>query len=551
MSPSTVGDPTRTRIPTYAPAKTGSSNAGQPTPSGSASSAPAAGSGSAAPKAAAAASVPVGIGPVRNGTFLSFGLADYLQLKVNVGSGDAMVRSTDMSLPGIGGNVTVGAVYNSLLHAADVPTGVISPGWRTRLGEDVRLYKNSDNSLTYAGPDGVSGVFTPSGSGYSTPKEFKGDLTSQSGGGWKYLDHGSGQQSYFDSSGLPSKVVDRNGNTADFSYSGGHVSAITYKPKGESTGRQIKVGMYDGDQITNYTEDDGNGGQRIVVYTYDTSSHRLIQIQQAAGEVTKFGYDSSGNLSSITNGKGKTTTLDYDGNHRVLAVTQGGDSASQVTRLAYPSGTQTQVADPNTDQSKAVADVPHTSYTINTNARVTKTVDPAGNTRSKTYTPLQRHRLLRQWQRRPHPEHLRRQQRRIADQVRLPDRCLGVADLRQLPHQPEPDRGLPAVGRHRHPGRLLHLHLQRRRQPDLVEERPGRRSQGVLQRPRHRQGLHRPRQRVQLHHLHLRRQPSTRFGHPAIRQHPEEEDRHLRRLRPTRHRHRRQRKKDQLHLRRR
>ncbi|MDL4812803.1 RHS repeat domain-containing protein [Actinomadura opuntiae] len=365
VSPSTVGEPARTKIPTYAAAKTTTS-----------------------PTIAAAASVPVGIGPVRNGTFLSFNLADYLQLKVNVGSGNAMVRSTDMSLPGIGGNVTVGAVYNSLLHAADVPTGVISPGWRTRLGEDVRLYKNSDNSVTYAGPDGVSGVFTPSGSGYSTPKEFKGDLTSQSGGGWKYLDHGSGQQSYFNSSGLPSKVVDRNGNTTDFTYTGSHVSAITYKPKGETTGRQIKIGMYDGDQITRYTEDDGNGGQRIVVYSYDPSSHRLSQIQQAAGEVTTFGYDGAGNLSSVTNGKGKTTSLDYDANHRVLAVTQGGDSTAQITRLAYPSSTQSQVADPNTDQGKAVADVPHTTYTINTNDRVTKTVDPAGNTRSKTYTPF-------------------------------------------------------------------------------------------------------------------------------------------------------------------
>ncbi|MFC4912943.1 RHS repeat domain-containing protein [Actinomadura gamaensis] len=363
VTPSTVGDPARTRIPTYATAR------------------------AAGPPTVAAASVPVGIGPARSATFLTFSLADYLQLKVNVGSGNAMVRSTDMSLPGIGGNVTVGASYNSLLHAADVSTGVISPGWRTRLGEDVRLYKNSDNSVTYTGPDGISGVFTTSGSGYTTPKEFKGDLSSQSGGGWKYLDHGSGRQSYFDSGGLPTKVVDRNGNTTDYTYSGGHISAITYKPKGETTGRQIKVGMYTGDRITSYTESGGDDGQRIVVYSYDTSN-RLSQIQQAAGEVTKFGYDSAGNLSSITNGKGAVTNLTYDGDHRVQAVTRVGDSSSMVTRLSYPSSTQTQVADPNTDQSKAVADVPHTTYTINVNARVTKAVDPAGKTRSKSYTPF-------------------------------------------------------------------------------------------------------------------------------------------------------------------
>ncbi len=368
VSPGTVGDPARTKIPARAPS--GAGDAGRPTA-----------------KPAAAASVPVGIGPVRNGTFLSFDLADYLQLKVNVGSGNAMVRTTDMSLPGIGGNVTVGAAYNSLLHAAGVGTGVISPGWRTRLGQDVRLYKNGDDSVTMTGPDGTSGVFTVSGTGYSTPKEFKGDLVSQSGGGWRYTDHGSGARSYFNASGLPTKLEDRNGNTTDFGYTSGNISTITYEPEGAASGRVIKVGIYNGVRITSYTQDETGGGERIAVYSYDGSG-RLTQIQEPAGEVAKFGYDGSGNLNSITNGKGAVTRLAYDGDHRVLSVTRVGQSADQVTRLAYASDTQSQVADPNTDQSKPVADVPHTTYTLNDNDRVTKTVDPAGKTRSRSYTPF-------------------------------------------------------------------------------------------------------------------------------------------------------------------
>ncbi|RKS70882.1 RHS repeat-associated protein [Actinomadura pelletieri DSM 43383] len=362
VSPGTVADASKTRIPARAP------------------------SGTRTPRTAALASVPVGIGPVRNGTFLSFNLADYLQLKVNTGSGNAMVRTTDMSLPGVGGNVTVGAAYNSLLHAADAPTGVVSPGWRTRLGQDVRLYENSDDSVTFTGPDGVSGVFTPSGSGYTSPKEFKGDLVTQSGGGWKYTDHGSGQRHYFDSSGLPTKLEDRNGNVTDFGYTSGNISTITYKPKGETTGRQIKVGSY-GDRLTRYAQDKAGGGRRIAVYTYD-GADRLQRIQEPAGEVMSFGYDGSGRLNSISNGKGAVTELVYDGDHRVLSVTRVGSTNRQVTRLAYPSDTETQVADPNTDQSKPVEDVPHTTYTLNSNDRVTKTVDPAGKTRSKTYTPF-------------------------------------------------------------------------------------------------------------------------------------------------------------------
>ncbi|MQY07160.1 RHS repeat-associated core domain-containing protein [Actinomadura macrotermitis] len=372
VSPGTVGNPSKTRIPKYAP-------------SGATTKPPAPGQSRTA--AVAAASVPVGIGPVRNGTFLSFNLADYLQLKVNVGSGNAMVRTTDMSLPGIGGNVTVGAAYNSLLHAADVPTGVISPGWTTRVGQDVRLRKNSDSSVTFTGPDGTSGVFTTSGSGYTTPKEFKGDLVTQTGGGWKYTDHGSGRKLYFDSAGLPTKIEDRNGNTTDYGYTSGNVSSITYKPKGTTTGRSIKVEMYNGNQITKYSQSVSGGAGRAVVYTYD-ASNRLAQIQEASGEVAQFNYDAAGNLNWIKNGKGAVTQLAYDGNHRVLSVTRVGASSNQVTRLAYTSETESQVADANTDQAKAVADVPHTTYTLNSNDRVTKTVDPAGKTRSKSYTPF-------------------------------------------------------------------------------------------------------------------------------------------------------------------
>jgi RHS repeat-associated protein len=52
------------------------------------------------------------------------------------------------------------------------------------------------------------------------------------------------------------------------------------------------------------------------------------------------------------------------------------------------SSTQTQVADPNTDQSQPVANVPHTTYTLDSQKRVTQATDPAGNNRSASYTPF-------------------------------------------------------------------------------------------------------------------------------------------------------------------
>ena len=52
-----------------------------------------------------ATGLPVGTGPVPGGTFLTFGLTDRLQAQVNVGSGNLLVRSTDLVLPGMEGEI--------------------------------------------------------------------------------------------------------------------------------------------------------------------------------------------------------------------------------------------------------------------------------------------------------------------------------------------------------------------------------------------------------------------------------------------------------------
>lgn len=58
-----------------------------------------------------------------------------------------------------------------------------------------------------------------------------------------------------------------------------------------------------------------------------------------------------------------------------------------MTRIGYVSSTSTQVADPRSDQSATVANAKHTTYTLNGDDLVTKTVDPEGRERSKTYNP--------------------------------------------------------------------------------------------------------------------------------------------------------------------
>jgi hypothetical protein len=119
---------------------------------------------------------------VPNATFLSFPISDKVSLRVNVGSGDALVTANDITLPEVGSSLTLGLDYNSLLLGSGVADGLDGPGWRQREGADVQLFPASDGSVTFLGEDGTAGKFVKAGSGYTSPPQFHVTLASSPGG---------------------------------------------------------------------------------------------------------------------------------------------------------------------------------------------------------------------------------------------------------------------------------------------------------------------------------------------------------------------------------
>jgi YD repeat-containing protein len=346
--------------------------------------------------AAAATSLPVGTGPVPGGSFLTFNLTDRLQALVNVGSGNLLVRSSDLVLPGIEGSVVLGADYNSLDIGSSVETGAFGHGWHSRSGIDVQLIANSNGSVTFTGPDGVVGTFTnPVNNVYTSPAVFKATLVKTSSG-WNLTAHNSGQVIAFNSSGKPTTVTDRNGNVTTVSYnSSGQQTKIT-SDWGPSAIRAGATAYGSNGFISSYTQTGTDATTHTVSYGYDSSGN-LTSITDPDGNVYTFGYDSSHDLTSITtpttstdpSGPNDVTSFTYDSSHRVTSITrllaQKGSNNTATTRLSYVSSTETQVADPNTDQTQPVANVPNTTYTLDSQQRVTKVTDQAGNSRSVSY----------------------------------------------------------------------------------------------------------------------------------------------------------------------
>jgi YD repeat-containing protein len=278
-----------------------------------------------------APSVPLGTGPVPNATFLSFAVSDRASLRVNVGSGNALFTTSDLTLPEMSGSLTLGADYNSLLAGTVMNTGADLNGWRQRQGADVRLYlgAGTGGTITLLGPDGTAGAFTaPAGSGtvYGSPAIFHATLTTTitspcTGSSYQLTWHATGQVMCFNSAGLLTSQDDRNGNATGFSYNGGgQETQVAYTPKGAAGPTETVTVTWTGAYLTGLSESGGTAGTKTVTYGINGSGD-LTSVQQADGTTLTLGYDGSHHLTSIQNGAGATTSLVYDSSGQVTSVT--------------------------------------------------------------------------------------------------------------------------------------------------------------------------------------------------------------------------------------
>lgn len=348
-----------------------------------------------APSALATTSNPTPLAGQRRGaTRLPFSISGTAYLSVDVGTGNGLFTDQLLTLPGIGNDVPVTLSYNSSVWGTSTPsavTGDTGSGWVIS-GFDERMVTNADGSVTFYGPAGLSGVFTPSGSTFTSPPQFQATLTGTQSSGYTLTDHLSQEKLNFNSNGRLTTDTDRNGNATTYAYdSNGWPASIT-STRGTTAGRTVTFTV-SGGKITKLTQTSGSL-TRNVQLRYSSMGH-LSAVIDTAGGSTQFaspnGTD-TGQVAQIINPKGAATNLSFTSG-KVSAVAQDnppidGGAGTSTTRLTYPSSTQTLVADPTTDQGQAVSAVPHTTYTIDTANLVSSSTDPDGNTRSDTYTSL-------------------------------------------------------------------------------------------------------------------------------------------------------------------
>jgi RHS repeat-associated protein len=320
-------------------------------------------------------------------TRLPLPISDQVSGSVDVGTGNLMLSVNGLALPGINADVPLGAVFNS--QSTATTQGDAAARWTLNLGGTGSL-SSTPSGVLYTAGDGYSALFTPvSGSttAYTAPAGAKADLVKAGDGSYTLTSRTNASVVTFNADGRVATLADRNGNTTTFTPAAGKITRIT-ATKGETGARTASL-SYDSYSGTLASISQTNGTASRSASLFNDGYGNWTRFTDPAGKVTTFGYN-SGRISSITPATGGKTDLTYDTSGRVTQIervnTSAGSPGNSITRIAYPSSTQTLVAGPNTDPAVAVASGPHTTYNLNADGRVTSATDAMGRAQAATYT---------------------------------------------------------------------------------------------------------------------------------------------------------------------
>ncbi len=204
---------------------------------------------------------------------------------VNTASGNFTHEETDFSAVGVAGDVVFARYYNSL--STDV--GTLGLAWRHSFQYTMDLSASFQPGIVY--PDGRSEYWSEDSGNYNPL--FPGVLTKLEnlGGSWRATQKDLTILN-FDSVGKITSMVDKNGNTTAFAYSGSDLLSVT-----DPAGRVLSF-TYASGKLSQVVDWSG----RTLSFGY--SGQYLLSVNDIMGEAIQYGYDGNGYLSRITDQRG-------------------------------------------------------------------------------------------------------------------------------------------------------------------------------------------------------------------------------------------------------
>jgi len=309
---------------------------------------------------------------------------------VNTSAGNLVVQGRDEYLVSLGLDLALVRTYNS----QGLVDGDNNDGWRMGVYRSLRNLPVTPNSVgssvvkVYG--DGHEATFTYASARnlyVSSSGEGAHDTLSYSAGTWIFTDGTDSAQEIYDSTGRLVNVLDRDGNTVSYLYTG---SLITEVRTTNSDGSTQRVYLdYTGNNLTQLRTVTPEGTETKVRYAYD-GSNRLTQVvvdltpddnSIADGNTytTTYTYDgTSTRIASITHSDGSTTSFTYeliDSQWKVKTVTDGAGAVSTLSYAAATAGTPTSA---NANTANLVTTENQTSY-VHYNLNTGALTPSAGN----------------------------------------------------------------------------------------------------------------------------------------------------------------------------
>jgi RHS repeat-associated protein len=255
---------------------------------------------------------------------------------VNTGSGNFCQRSTDMSIPGRGPALSLVRTYNTF---ADTALGPFGYGWSTSY--DAHLVIDQFADVTVYDALGGSEFFANQNGSFQTSSYVPITLTF-SGGNYTLTDKRGGKV-VFNSSGQLIQEIDPNPvYVTTLAYANGKLSSVT-----EPGGRQLTYTYWSNGLVSTVSD-----GTRTVTYHYDDGNLNLTSVVDVLGGTTSYTYDSLHRLTFLKAPTCNVTPgcpglkIDYDSNGRVGKQTDpAGNFGTYTYATSWPLFTTT-VTDP-------------------------------------------------------------------------------------------------------------------------------------------------------------------------------------------------------------
>jgi YD repeat-containing protein len=248
---------------------------------------------------------------------------------ISLATGNTFIKETDISLPGVGGGLSLTRTWNSAWPPTQTASsvGLFGPNWRSTYEE--RVFMSGDNYLKYARSDGSFWSFGLGANGrfvVAAPANVSANLTQ--GASYYILAFQNGEQRQFSlTTGLLTAIVDRNGNTTQLTYdSSNRLTTVT-----DPTSRHLYFG-YGGSSylVSSVTSDFGVS----LSYAYDSQS-RLSQVTKPDLTTITFAYNAASQISQVTDSNGKVLeSHTYDSSGRGLTSSQA--NGVNALTMTYP-----------------------------------------------------------------------------------------------------------------------------------------------------------------------------------------------------------------------